>query len=204
MTRKPTQVAADQGPADSPVSQRIGDVLRRHRKAHKLTLAQLAKGADLSPTMLSRVENGYANCSFESLERLCQAVGLTLADLFAEVSAPQGPAQLIRQDEQMEVVREGTSHGHVYKLLSYHKGPGKSFDSFYISMDRNSEIYPRFRHPGTEFIYMLRGSMDYRFGERIYRINPGDSFTFSGQVVHGPEQLFSDDIHFVCMIIYDT
>lgn len=189
----------------SPLAQRIGDVIRRHRVAHKLTLAQLAEGAEMSAAMISRIENGYATSSFEGLERLCTAVGITLGDLFSEVSAPHdSKAQLVRKNEQMEVVRKGTRHGHVYRLLSYDRGPGKAFESFYITMDKDSDTYPRFRHPGTEFIYMLRGAMDYRHGEDIFRINAGDSLTFSGQVVHGPEKLFSDEIHLLCMIVYSA
>jgi transcriptional regulator with XRE-family HTH domain len=190
---------------DSPLAQRIGDVIRRHRIAHKLTLAQLAEGAETSAAMISRIENGYATASFESVERLCKAVGITLGDLFTEVSEPHDKkAQLVRKNEQMEVVRKGTSHGHVYKLLSYDKGPDKTFESFYITMDKESDTYPRFRHPGTEFIYMLRGSVDYRHGDDIYRLNPGDALTFSGQVVHGPEKLYSDVIHLLCVIIYSA
>jgi len=190
---------------DSPLAQRIGDVIRRHRVAHKLTLSQLAEGAEISTAMLSRIENGYATASFESIERLCSAVGITLGDLFAEVSSPNDQrAQLVRKAEQMEVVRKGTSHGHVYRLLSYDKGPNKTFESFYITMDKESDAYPRFRHPGTEFIYMLRGSMDYRHGEQVYRINAGDAFTFSGQVAHGPEKLYTDAIHLLCVIIYSA
>ena len=189
----------------SPLAQRIGDVIRRHRIAHNLTLAQLAEGAEMSAAMISRIENGYATSSFESVERLCKAVGITLGDLFTEVSAPHdSKAQLVRKNEQMEVVRKGTRHGHVYRLLSYDKGPGKSFESFYITMDKDSDTYPRFRHPGTEFIYMLRGAMDYRHGDDIYRINPGDTLTFSGQVVHGPEKLYSDEIHLLCVIVYSA
>lgn len=135
---------------ESPLAQRIGDVIRRYRVDHKLTLSQLAEGAEMSAAMPSRIENGYASASFESVERLCSAVGITLGDLFAEVSAPSDQkAQPVRKDEQMEVVRKGTSHGHVYKLLSYDKGPDKNFESFNITMDKESDAYPRFRHPGT-------------------------------------------------------
>lgn len=187
----------------SPLAQRIGDVIRRHRIAHNLTLSQLADGAEISTANLSRIENGNSSASFESLERICNAVGITLGDLFTEVSAPSDQrAQLVKKAEQMEVVRKGTSFGHVYKLLTYDRGPKKTFESFYISMDKDSDAYPRFRHPGTEFIYMLRGSMDYRHGEQVYRINPGDAFTFSGEVAHGPEKLYSDEIHLLCVIMY--
>ena len=91
---------------DTPMAQRIGGVIQRHRKAHKLTLAQLAKGAGRSSQMLSRIENGNVNTSFENLERICMAVGLRLADLFAETSTQRGHAQLVRKDEQMEVVEQ--------------------------------------------------------------------------------------------------
>lgn len=189
---------------DAPIAQRIGDVIHRHRKAHGLTLAQLAAGAEISSANLSRIENGEVTSSFESLERICRAVGLSLADLFAQVSEPKGEARLVRAEEQMEVIRTGTSHGHIYRLISYHRGPGRSFEGFYITMDKDSAVYPRFRHPGTELIYMLRGSMEYRHGSELYMIRAGDTFSFSSHVEHGPEQLFSDDIHMICVMIYDT
>jgi quercetin dioxygenase-like cupin family protein len=103
----------------------------------------------------------------------------------------------------MEVVRSGTKHGHTYRLLSYHRGPRKAFEPFLINMDKDSESYPRFQHPGTEFIYMLSGRMEYRFGERTFLIEPGDAFTFSGNVLHGPEKLLDNRIQFITIIIYD-
>jgi transcriptional regulator with XRE-family HTH domain len=203
---KPEKSAAFADDYDQPTSlivRRIGEVIHQHRKLRNLTIAQLAAAADMSTAMLSRVENGIVSASYENLDRLCKGVGLTLADLFAEISiSPEGNAQLVRANERMDVVRTGTRHGHVYQLLSYDKGHNKSFESFYITMDKKSETYPRFRHPGTEFIFMLRGSMDYRFGDKVFRINPGDAFTFSGGTFHGPEKLYSDDIHFICMIVY--
>lgn len=203
---KPERSAAfaeDYNQPTSLIARRIGEVIHQHRKLRNLTIAQLAAAADMSTAMLSRVENGIVSASYENLDRLCKGVGLTLADLFAEISvSPEGNAQLVRANERMDVVRTGTRHGHLYQLLSYDKGHNKSFESFYITMDKKSETYPRFRHPGTEFIFMLKGSMDYRFGDKVFHINPGDAFTFSGGTFHGPEKLYSDDIHFICMIVY--
>lgn len=191
-------------PPEAPITQRIGDVIRRHRKALNLTLAELAAGADLSPATLSRVETGNIAASFESLERLCQALGLSLADLFAETEKPHGSAQLLKPADQTVVTRSGSVHGHLYKLISYHRGPGRPYESFFITMDRDSDSYPRFRHPGTEIIYMLKGEMDYRYGEETYRLQPGDAFTFAAHIEHGPLELHSDDIALLCTIIYDT
>ncbi|WP_052699273.1 helix-turn-helix domain-containing protein [Hyphomicrobium sp. 99] len=188
--------------AHVPLEQRIGSVIKRRRLEANLTLSDLSVGAGLSSAMLSRIENGMATASLDALERLCAAVGIGLSDLFRETETKQGTAQLVKRPEQMEVVRVGTKFGHTYRLLSYDRGPRKLFEPFFIEMDKKSETYPRFAHPGTEFIYMLQGRMEYRFGEHTYLIEPGDAFTFSGEVVHGPEKLLDERIKFLAIIFY--
>jgi transcriptional regulator with XRE-family HTH domain len=188
--------------ANLPLEQRIGHVIKRRRLEANLTLSDLSAGAGLSSAMLSRIENGQATASLDALERICAAIGIGMSDLFKETETQQGTAQLLKRPEQMEVVRVGTKYGHTYRLLSYDRGPRKIFEPFFIEMDKKSESYPRFSHPGTEFIYMLQGRMEYRFGDRTYLIEPGDAFTFSGNVVHGPEKLLDERIRFLSIIIY--
>jgi transcriptional regulator with XRE-family HTH domain len=190
--------------ANLPLESRIGAVIKRRRSEANLTLADLSAGAGLSSAMLSRIENGMAMASLDALERLCAAVGIGLGDLFKETDTQRGSAQLVKRTEQMEVVRVGTKYGHTYRLLAYDRGPRKLFEPFFIEMDKKSESYPRFSHPGTEFIYMLQGRMEYRFGDRTYLVEPGDAFTFSGDVVHGPEKLLDDRIRFLAIIFYNS
>lgn len=188
--------------AQQTIEYRVGGAIRRRRLALKLTLADVASGAGMSAAMLSRIENGQAGVSLGALERLGLSLGVSISALFSEVEERQGQAQLIRADDQVEVVRTGTKHGHTYRLLSYNRGPQKLFEPFLIEMDKDSEIYPRFRHPGTEFIYMLDGEMTYQFGDKQFELNPGDAFTFSGEVEHGPAVLGSEKVTFLSMIIY--
>ena len=188
--------------ANVPLEKRIGEVFKQLRLAANLTLADLSTGAGMSSAMLSRIENGMATASLDSLERLCHALGIGLSDLFKQTDRKEGTAQLVKRSEQMEVVRVGTKYGYTYKLLSYDKGPKKLFDPFFIERDKKSQSYPRFAHPGTEFIYMLQGRVEYRFGEYTYLLEPGDAFTFSGDVVHGPEKLLDERAKFISIIIY--
>lgn len=194
------QPASDK--ANVPLEKRIGEVFKQLRLEANLTLADLSAGAGVSSAMLSRIENGVATASLDSLERLCHALGIGLSDLFKRIDRKKGTAQHVKRSEQMEVVRVGTKHGYTYKLLAYDKGPKKLFDPFFIEMDKKSRSYPRFSHPGTEFIYMLQGRVEYRFGEFTYLLEPGDAFTFSGDVVHGPERLLDEHAKFLSIIIY--
>jgi len=203
--RASAQASKTQAPPDTanvPLEKRIGEVFKQLRVDANLTLAELSAGAGVSSAMLSRIENGMATASLDSLERLCLALGIGLSDLFKRIDRKKGTAQLIKRSEQMEVVRVGTKYGYTYKLLSYDKGPKKLFDPFFISMDKKSQSYPRFSHPGTEFIYMLQGRVEYRFGEFTYLLEPGDAFTFSGDVVHGPEKLLDENAKFISIIFY--
>lgn len=194
---------SEQSAARVPLEKRIGNVLRNRRASANLTLAEVSAGAGISSAMLSRIENGAAAASLDSLERVCEALGIGMAELFQETDQQNGMAQLIKRGDQMEVVRVGTKHGHTYRLLSYDRGPRKIFEPFFIEMDKKSLSWPRFSHPGTEFIYMLQGRMEYRFGERTYILEPGDAFTFSGNVVHGPERLLDERAKFLSIIIYN-
>ena len=156
------------------------------------------------PALHWYIQQAHGLASLDALERLCAAVGIGLGDLFKETDTQRGSAQLVKRAEQMEVVRVGTKYGHTYRLLAYDRGPRKLFEPFFIEMDKKSESYPRFAHPGTEFIYMLQGRMEYRFGDRTYLVEPGDAFTFSGDVVHGPEKLLDDRIRFLAIIFYNS
>jgi transcriptional regulator with XRE-family HTH domain len=180
----------------------IGNVIRELRLKDNLTIAEVAAQAGISRGMVSKIENGQVSTSLETLSKIAQALGVSLAHLFRHYNMPSGGAQLVRNGAGMEVVRRGTKRGHTYHLLAYDQGPRKAFEPFLITMDDASEVFPTFEHPGTEFIYMLKGRIEYRHGQQTYVLEPGDSLTFRGDIPHGPERLIELPIHFLSTIIY--
>lgn len=182
----------------------LGNVIRELRLKDNLTIAEVAAQAGISRGMVSKIENGQVSTSLETLSKIAQALGVSLAHLFRHYNMPSGGAQLVKNGAGMEVVRRGTRRGHTYHLLAYDQGPRKAFEPFLITMDDASEVFPTFEHPGTEFIYMLKGKIEYRHGQQTYVLEPGDSLTFRGDIPHGPEQLIELPIHFLSTIIYGS
>jgi|SRR5688572_25365651 len=180
----------------------LGNVIRELRLKDNLTIAEVASQAGISRGMVSKIENGQVSTSLETLSKLAQALGVSLAHLFRHYNMPSGGAQLVKHGAGMEVVRRGTRRGHTYHLLAYDQGPKKTFEPFLITMDDASEVFPTFEHPGTEFIHMLQGKIEYRHGQQTYLLEPGDSLTFRGDIPHGPEKLIELPIHFLSVIIY--
>lgn len=189
---------------DGALEKRVGAILRQHRQRSDLTLAEMAKATDISTAMLSRIETGRASASIEVLTRYSSALGISLSSIFRQLELPSGEAQFVKNGEGMEVVKIGTKQaGHIYKILSYNHGPDKVFEPFLIEMNESSRSYASFQHSGTEFIHMLKGKMEYRYGQDLYLLEPGDSLTFSSEVEHGPQRLLSKQIQFLAILIYN-
>lgn len=205
---KPLDVAtSDPAPAENAnkaLHRHLGSTIRQLRLQHGLTIAEVSQRAGISRGMLSKIENGLASTSLESLEQLANSLGVTLAHLFRDYNIPRGSAQLVKKYQSMEVVRRGTKSGHTYHLLAYDQGPQKTFEPFLITLKEPDEEFQVFEHPGTEFIYMLEGLLEYRVGNETYALEPGDSLTFRGEIPHRPEQLTQTPIRFLSIIHYDA
>jgi transcriptional regulator with XRE-family HTH domain len=180
----------------------LGNTIRDIRLKHGLTIADVAGLAGISRGMLSKIENAQTATSLDTLSRLAQALGVSLAMLFRSYDVKGGSAQLVKSGEGMEVVRRGTRRGHTYQLLAYDQGPTKTFEPFLITIDHASEVFPLFEHPGNEFIYMLEGEIEYRHGQNTYVLTPGDALTFRGDIPHGPERLIQCPIRFLTVLMY--
>jgi DNA-binding XRE family transcriptional regulator/mannose-6-phosphate isomerase-like protein (cupin superfamily) len=167
-----------------------------------LTLGEVAKRSNVSAGMLSRLENGDVSPSLETLAALTAALGVPLGTLFGDIGKPRGGAQHVPRGQGLEVVRRGTKRGHTYHLLAAERGPRRAFEPFLVTLNDKSEVFPGFEHPGTEFIYLLEGSLTYRHGDETHLLKAGDALTFVGSVPHGPEKLLKTPIRMLSIIIY--
>jgi transcriptional regulator with XRE-family HTH domain len=184
------------------LGEQIGKAVRRLRTAHGLTLGEVAVRAGISRPMLSRLETGDVLPSLDTVAALTTALGVSATQVLQGQSADANPAQHVRRGEGLEVVRRGTKRGHTYHLLAADRGPRRVFEPFLVTLTDKSEVFPGFEHPGIEFIYVLEGSLTYRYGDESYPLRSGDALTFAGHVPHGPETLVRLPIKLLSIIIY--
>jgi transcriptional regulator with XRE-family HTH domain len=177
--------------------------VKKKRIAQNLKIADVARIAKLSQGMVSKIENAQVSTSLDTLSRLCDAIGLSISQLFADYDRPEGGAQLTKAGQGMEVVRRGTEKGHTYHLLSYSRDEKRYYEPFLITMDDESEVFPTFSHAGQEFIYLLEGELLYRHGNHLYPMESGDSLAFDSAIPHGPEELKQVPIKLLSVIIHD-
>src|SRR5262245_35937636 len=82
----------------------LGPRLRGLRTSRGLTLRQLATRAGVTESFVSQVERGVATPSIASVQRIARGLGLSIADLFAEV---ESVGQVVRAGERRRIQYPG-------------------------------------------------------------------------------------------------
>jgi transcriptional regulator with XRE-family HTH domain len=180
----------------------IGITIKTARKEAGLKIVDVGRMSGISQGMISKIENAQVSPSLDTLNRLCDAIGIPISQLLSNYNRAEGDAHFTKSGEGLEVVRRGTDKGHEYRLLTYQRGGTRNFEPFLVTMDDLAEVFPSFCHPGEEFVYILEGSLSYRHGNHIYHLEEGDSLAFEGNIPHGPEQLHRVPIKLLSFINY--
>lgn len=178
----------------------IGQQVRAFRLQLHMTVAEVASQADLSPGMLSKIENGLTSPSLATLKALSGALNVPVTAFFRKYEEERD-ASFVKAGQGLNIERRGTRAGHQYQLLGHTVGKQMFVEPYLISITEKSDVFPLFQHDGVEFIHMLSGEVIYRHAGQTYRLTPGDSLFFDADAPHGPEELVTLPIRFLAIII---
>ncbi|HEU5035674.1 MAG TPA: cupin domain-containing protein [Nocardioides sp.] len=156
----------------------VGPRLRQLREQKGLSARQVAELAGLTPAYLSRLENGRVSPTVATLAKVVEAMGETMATLFAEPPGPQQP--VVRRADRHLMRSRGVLDSQVtpgwaksLEVLESLVEPGQgSSDSLHT-------------HAGDEeCVLVLEGELDLYLGDERHRLGVGDSATFGSRVPH--------------------
>ncbi|WP_436533317.1 helix-turn-helix domain-containing protein [Actinoplanes sp. HUAS TT8] len=193
--------AADEPLGGLDLEAAIGRNVRELRTQHGLTVAELALRIGISKAMLSKIENAQTSCSLGTLAALADGLNVPVTSLFRGADKER-PSSFVPAGGGTAIVRDGSQAGHEYQLLGTLRGEHRRLECLHVTLTVKSETYPLFQHPGTEFIYMLEGTMDYAHGRSVHRLTPGDSLQMDGEGAHGPADLVELPIRFLSVIAF--
>src|SRR5512142_2845663 len=161
------------------VSVNVGVRLRELREANGASMRTLASRSGLSANALSMIERGKASPSVSTLYKLADALGVPITEFFA----PEGRKQnviLIKADERTRVP---FTHG-VWEGLGGEKFTGR-VEPFVLTLESGASSGPHSMvHTGHEFVFCLRGQLEYLVERERYELQPGDSLLFAAQLEH--------------------
>lgn len=177
----------------------VGLAVKAQRNSVGMTLAELSARSNISTPMISKIERGGVSASLNTLNALAQAMGVPIINFFAG-TVEMSEVSHVRAGEGITVRRAGSTYGHSYKLLGKISTGDGDFESYLISLDSNVTGTPIFQHAGVELMHVLEGSLDYRVGEDVYDLGPGDTLVFQATVPHGPVHKESASATFLTVI----
>ena len=179
----------------------IGRKIRALRLKLQLTGADLAAEANISPGMLSKIENGGISPSLSTLQSLAQALNVPMTSFFADYEEHRD-CSYVKAGKGLPIERRGTKAGHRYELIGHSIAGDIAVEPYLIMLSHDAEPYALFQHDGVEFIYMLTGKVSYRHADKTYLLEPGDALFFDCQAPHGPEELIETPMTYLSIIIY--
>jgi transcriptional regulator with XRE-family HTH domain len=179
----------------------IGRNVRELRRTAGLTVADLADQVGISKAMLSKVENAQTSSSLTTISALAAGLEVPVTSLFRGADTEREAVHTIAGTGPA-VARAGTREGHIYEGRGALHRQHARLEPLVVTLTADSETYPLFQHPGTEFIYMLEGRMTYSHSRSTYELGPGDSLLFDGEGQHGPVSLDDLPIRFLSVVAY--
>jgi transcriptional regulator with XRE-family HTH domain len=179
----------------------IGRRVRLLRQRLQLTATELAAQAELSPGMLSKIENGGTSPSLSTLQSLASALNVPMTSFFADFEERRD-CSYVRAGQGVLIERRGSKAGHRYELLGHSLSGEIVVEPYLITLSEDADPYVLFQHDGVEFIYMLTGKVIYRHADKLYPMSPGDALFFDAGAPHGPEELLERPMSYLSIIIY--
>lgn len=196
-------------PSDGPAAvDLIGPNVRAAREAQGMSLRELARRIDVSPSFISQLERNKANASVGTLYALVDVLGLSIDQLMAtqrggsdqtpdatvDRHRTPGPAFQVERPLQSADGRAQIQFpGVTWERLTRAADPQVDFlQVTYSPGSASCADDDMMRHGGYEYGLLLKGALTVQVGFERYEMSSGDSITFDSMT---PHRLSNDGEH---------
>lgn len=182
------------------LNQFVGAQIRERRMRLGMTIADLATATGLSTSNLSKIETGIVSPSLQSVSAIASAVSLPVHQLFQGYD-DEGHMIHVPHGTGLNVQQAPNGTGMICELLVASAGQLRGFQPYVVTLENPIENHASHAYDGTQFAYVLDGSIVYAYGRREIRLLPGDTLIFDASVPHGPLAVEGDTARYVCVLL---
>ena len=155
------------------------------RLSQKMTVEQLAAKSGFSKGFISQVENFRVTPSLNALNRLADALGISMSALFQqEQKSPVYTFGNLSDGEEF-FRDDNLRYGIKYFALAYRQ-IGRKMNPFVIEYTPSAEERDFMVHDTEEFFLLLEGELDYHLIDdtNIRRMKKGDTLYMQANIPH--------------------
>jgi transcriptional regulator with XRE-family HTH domain len=158
---------------------KIGEKIRGVRRRNDLTLKKLSEKTGISIPMLSKIETAQTSPPVSTYANIATALGVLLGDLFTDDL--QEPNISIVRSTERPVISSGPYIG---SPLAFKKNK-KKMEPFIFDYPVGLEVPEIFQHENEEMIFVIKGAIEFKYGEKTIVLKKGDCAYYDGKIPHG-------------------
>jgi transcriptional regulator with XRE-family HTH domain len=185
----------------------LGKRLKEVRLREGLTLRELARQADVSPSLISQIENGKSQPSVATLYAFSRLLHVSVDELFDGRSpAGNGAGSVVDHDRdpsdptnawqpseyatRISVVHPShrphldMAEGVVWERLAATPEHGVNFMKITYAPGAASADGDLITHDGYEYGYVLAGEVEVTVGDEVFHLHAGESVGFDSSIPH--------------------
>jgi transcriptional regulator with XRE-family HTH domain len=157
----------------------VASSLRQLREARNMSMRNLATKSGLSANALSMIERGKTSPSVSTLYKLADALGVSITAFFGSQTEKK-QIVFLKSDER---TRMSFTRG-VFEALGGEQFSGR-VEPFMLTLESGAASGPHsIVHSGHEFVFCLRGELEYFVEKQVFLLSPGDSLLFESKMQH--------------------
>ena len=119
-----------------------------------------------------------------TLSKIARGLNVPISIFFEEEDDEKTTYSVTRKKDRKKVVQRGSKIGFTYHALTgmQHRHAIEPFIVRYPAHGKNPSTL--FDHPGEEFLFVLKGKMEFLYGDQNITLEAGDAVHFDSSIPH--------------------
>lgn len=165
----------------------VGFKIKGIRESKNISVEEIAERTGLSVEQINSIESDQYLPSLGPLIKVARALGVRLGT-FLDDNDNLGPV-VCRAEERNNSISFSNGASDARKHMEYHslakQKAGRSMEPFVIDIQPSEERnFKLSAHEGEEFIYVMQGEVEVKYGKETYTLHEGDSIYYDSIVKH--------------------
>ena len=161
--------------------EQLGSRIRAARKERGFTLKELEHISGFSATHISEIERGKTSPTIGALVRISGALERDTSYFLEEEHLSE--VAVVRRDERESLPQDMAKVPGEYLTPGI---PGGRLNAYMLSLDPGQDRDISYNaHPGEEGVLVISGKVEMKIGERVFRMDGGDTVHYPSDRIHG-------------------
>ena len=196
----------------------LGKQIRKERQQRQWTLEQFSEKTGLSKSFLSQIERGNTEPSITSLKKIAAQFGYSVVNLFPNGQGAEEKwgynnrsaeyrtdnsyyikdVAVVRAEKRKRIALPGSKV--FYDLLTPDMKRKLEVMHMRVRRGENSGEEPMLDSPGEKLCIVMKGVLELRVGDEVFRLEQGDSLYYPAHVPHAWQAVDGDSIEAIWIL----